>query len=96
MNFNISRKQRNRICKIKNWGTVYYLNGKRHREDGPAMELISGDYLWFFNGKLHRLDGPAIKRSTIIEYWIEGKNYPSKEEFELAVYMYKNGLQDYL
>ena len=29
----------------------WYLNGKRHREDGPAIELASGTKKWFLNGK---------------------------------------------
>ena len=37
----------------------YRLNGKLHREDGPAIERTSGTKEWYFNGKLHRLDGPA-------------------------------------
>ena len=39
----------------------WYLNGKRHREDGPAVEYASGDKFWYLNGKLHREDGPAIE-----------------------------------
>ena len=38
----------------------YWVNGKLHREDGPARSYSSGTYYWFLNGKLHRLDGPAI------------------------------------
>ena len=29
----------------------WYLNGKRHREDGPAIEWASGNKLWYLNGK---------------------------------------------
>ena len=33
-------------------GTKYwYLNGKPHREDGPAIELLSGFKKWYLNGK---------------------------------------------
>jgi hypothetical protein len=37
----------------------YRLNGKLHREDGPAIEWASGNKSWWFNGKCHRTDGPA-------------------------------------
>ena len=30
---------------------VWYLNGKRHREDGPAIESSSGTKYWCLNGK---------------------------------------------
>ena len=34
-------------------GTKYwYLNGKLHREDGPAIEWSSGNKAWYLNGKL--------------------------------------------
>jgi len=32
-------------------GTKYwYLNGKKHREDGPAIERASGYKAWYLNG----------------------------------------------
>jgi hypothetical protein len=38
----------------------WYLNDKRHREDGPATIGPDGSQAWFLNGKYHREDGPAI------------------------------------
>ena len=35
-----------------------------HREDGPAIEWVSGNKEWLVNGKLHRLDGPALEYVT--------------------------------
>ena len=33
-------------------GSRYWnLNGKRHREDGPALELDDGSKYWYLNGK---------------------------------------------
>ena len=43
----------------------WYLNGKLHREDGPAIELANGDKSWWINDKRHREDGPAIE-------WVNG------------------------
>ena len=39
----------------------WYLNGKLHREDGPACEWANGDKSWLLNGQHHREDGPAIE-----------------------------------
>jgi hypothetical protein len=47
----------------------WYLNGKLHREDGPAIEYPSGTKEWHLNGKLHREDGPAV------EYWSGAKRW---------------------
>ena len=95
--YNIPWKQRNGIYEVKGFGTYYYVNGKLHREDGPAIEYIFGDKHWHFNDNLHRLDGPAVEYfSGEVYYYINGKQYPTKEEFESAAYMYLNGLMDYL
>ena len=29
----------------------WYLNDKRHREDGPAVEYADGSKYWYLNGK---------------------------------------------
>ena len=44
-----------------NGNKSWYLNGKLHREDGPAREWANGDKVWYLNGKLHREDGPASR-----------------------------------
>ncbi|MDP2696101.1 MAG: hypothetical protein Q8O87_02500 [bacterium] len=45
------------------------LDGKYHREDGPAIERVGGDKSWFINGKLHREDGPALEWSDGKKVW---------------------------
>ena len=47
----------------------WYLNGNRHREDGPAIEYAGGDKFWYLNGKLHREDGPAIEMASGAKFW---------------------------
>ena len=64
----------------------WYLNGKQHREAGPATHTSNNEYReWYRFGQLHRLDGPAIISPYGGERWfIEGKEVPceSQEEFE--------------
>jgi len=37
--------------KVNDYGDRYwYLNGKRHREDGPAIEYSNGRRWWYLNG----------------------------------------------
>ena len=93
----IPNKQRNGIYEIERFEIFHYLNGKLHREDGPAFEHINGQKEWYVNGKLHRLDGPALEwRSGTKYYYIEDKYCYTKEEFDKVAYLYLNGLQDYL
>jgi hypothetical protein len=47
----------------------WYLNGKLHREDGPAIEWVNGTCFWCLNGKLHREDGPAVEYADGSRYW---------------------------
>ena len=52
----------------------WYLNGKLHREDGPAIEGVNGYKAWYINGHLHREDGPAREYADgYKEWWVNGK-----------------------
>ena len=69
---------------------VYYLDGKRHREDGPAAQW------WYKNGqkemeiyylddKRHREDGPAYQwwydngQKCLKKYHLDGKEYSRRK-----------------
>jgi hypothetical protein len=60
---------------VLNSGLIEYrLDGKRHREDGPAVEYANGSKSWWVNGKLHRTDGPAIEQADgRKEWWVGDK-----------------------
>jgi len=52
----------------------WFLNGKYHREDGPAIEYSDGSKAWYLNGKRHRVDGPAIEGTNGSKAWyLNGK-----------------------
>jgi len=52
----------------------WYLNGKLHREDGPAIEWADGNKRWYLNGKYHREDGPAVECTNGTKHWyLNGK-----------------------
>ena len=66
-------------CKIDPFGTKeWFLNGKLHREDGPAHEFPNGTKAWYLNGKHHREDAPAVEWSNgAKEWWLNGeKTHP--------------------
>ena len=52
-----------------NGDKAWYLNGKLHRTDGPAIEGADGYKAWWLNGKLHRTDGPAIEYANGDKAW---------------------------
>jgi hypothetical protein len=63
-------------------GSIYWhLNGKLHREDGPAVECSNGNKAWYLNGKLHREDGPAVEYSNGAKYWYLNDELLTEEEF---------------
>ena len=47
----------------------WYLHGKLHRTDGPAVERTDRDKEWWVNGERHRNDGPAIIWASGRKYW---------------------------
>jgi hypothetical protein len=56
------------------------VNGKLHREDGPAVEDANGSKTWLINDKLHRKDGPAYEDADgYKEWWINGKRLTESE-----------------
>ena len=74
----------------------WYLNDKRHREDGPAIEYSNGDRYWYINGKQHREDGPAIEHADGDKFWyINGKLHredgPAEEYADGDKFWYING-----
>tara|TARA_R110000850_G_scaffold79395_2_gene171185 strand:- start:19 stop:309 length:291 start_codon:yes stop_codon:yes gene_type:complete len=54
----------------------WVVNGKLHREDGPAVEWANGDKEWWQHGQIHRTDGPAIQwHYGAIEWCLHGYCY---------------------
>jgi len=52
----------------------WHLDGKLHREDGPAIEYSNGTKTWYLHGLLHREDGPAYEGADGSKRWyLDGK-----------------------
>jgi hypothetical protein len=70
------------VCTTGKYGTKRWrLNGKRHREDGPAIEYSDGSKRWYLNGKLHREDGPAIEYPNGTKHWYLNGKEVTKDYF---------------
>jgi hypothetical protein len=51
----------------------WYLDGKLHNEDGPAVRKPNGDLEWWIHGELHREEGPALEyRNGDKEWYLNG------------------------
>lgn len=81
--------------------TIYYKDGKFHREDGPAV-IYKNDHhkdyheLWYKDGKLHRENGPAVVYPNEVQKWYkDGKLHredgPAVVFFDGRQEWYKNG-----
>ena len=59
--------------KVDNNGdTFWYINGKLHREDGPAIEWGNGNRYWYLNGvelteEQHKIQTSPVKDYTVAE-----------------------------
>jgi hypothetical protein len=68
------------VTVYNNGEKYWFLNGKLHREDGPAVEFADGDKAWYLNGQLHREDGPAIEWASGSKSWyLNGTEYTEAE-----------------
>ena len=61
--------------------TEWYLNGLKHREDGPAVEWVSGTKSWWSNGVRHREDGPAYESADGYKSWFLNGLEMTEEQF---------------
>ena len=83
---------------IDNGGTKHwYLNGERHRTDGPAIECTDGTKYWYLNDKQHRTDGPAVEYTSGTKHWyLNGKCHrtdgPAIEFSNGTKHWYLNGV----
>jgi len=76
----------------------WYLDGKLHREDGPAVERADGTREWYVNGNLHREDGPAVECADGSRYWYLNDNFhredgPAVEYADGSRYWYLNDVE---
>ena len=76
--------------KVNEYGTKYwYLNGKCHREDGPACEYANGDKswlwdngskFWFLNGEKFSKDEWEKRIKKTHKITIDGKEIELSDE----------------
>ena len=67
-------KQNPKMIQRPDGAKAWYVNGERHREDGPAYDGSDGSKVWYLNGEIHREDGPAVERSNGYKAWyLNGK-----------------------
>ena len=62
-----------------NGAKIWYVNGKLHRENGPACESNEVKQ-WFLFGEYNREDGPAIEYKNGAKYWYLNGEKLSEEE----------------
>ena len=96
LNYLFKRYIKNDLKQVKqfefysNGSKYWYLNGKPHREDGPAVEYSDGTKQWCLYGEFHNLDGPAHRVSTgYHEWWVSGNHYYTHAEYKTAVENYR-------
>jgi hypothetical protein len=46
-------------------------NGKYHRDDGPAIEHVSGTKSWYQHGIRHQENGPAVVWASGTKHWYQ-------------------------
>lgn len=70
----------------------YHLDGKLHREDGPAIVTADGYEAWYMYGKLHREGGPAVSRKDGYQVWYRWGSYHREDG---PAIVWPDGTQEY-
>ncbi len=65
----IQGSKKSGVFKFPDGSVEIYQNGKRHREDGPAILAADGSSYWYQDDLLHREDGPAIEEADGDRGW---------------------------
>ena len=73
---------------LSNGSQEWRINGRLHREDGPAIILADGSQSWWIDGKLHREDGPAVIYPDGRQEWWVDEMEVNEKDFEEAVKLY--------
>ena len=72
------------VLQINEYGNKrWYLHGKKHREDGPAVEFANGDKMWYLHDLYHREDGPAVEFVNGDKEWYLHGEQCTEDEFIL-------------
>ena len=74
---------------------IWYLNGQRHREDGPAYEYSNGAKYWCINDKRHREDGPAVETADGSKEWYLNDREVTEEEINQRKKLKELGGKDF-
>lgn len=73
------------FIRVSSVGERFYYSDKEmtilHREDGPAIEYVSGTKFWYYNGRLHRENGPAAEYADGSKSWYLHEERLTEEEF---------------
>lgn len=49
----------------------WLVDGKLHRDNGPALSGTDGTEEWYQHGELHRIGGPALIHPNNYQAWYE-------------------------
>ena len=74
---------KNGLVEYPNGTKEWFLNGKQHREDGPAEIYSGGSKFWWVNGQRHREDGPAMIWRDGSKFWLLNGKKLTEEEVKL-------------
>jgi len=82
------------IVELDNGAKYWFLNGKRHRENGPAIEDANGSKFWYLNDQLHREDGPAVEFVDGSKAWYLNNNFLFRLSLESQPFVFIEETED--
>jgi hypothetical protein len=74
------------VNRYSNGDEEWFLNDKRHREQGPAIKQANGYEAWYMYDELHNDNGPAIiNTNEEYFYYLGGIKFSDMESYRSAV-----------
>ena len=70
---------------------AWYLNGRLHREDGPACEYVDGYKEWYLNGKLFSKEWTNGNKGWYLNDKLHREDGPAYEYADGSKHWYLNG-----
>ena len=78
--------QRNGIYEVKDFGTLYYVNDKLHRLDGPAIEYSNGEKFYCIEDERYSSKDEFDKQVRIIKMRNDSGNFTSNDLITSFIY----------
>jgi len=78
----------------ENYSMRWFLDGRLHREDGPAVIILTGKYIWSKKGIRYRPENPFLTSIISFEEWYLNGKYDDSRGHRREVFISDEELEN--